>query len=331
MASEVASLSTVFARIRPAERDRFMRAMEAAAQSGDTMQVELYVTDLGTEIHWAAGKPRKQNGATEAPLKATVSPVEDSQYNRSSTEALEPRRHATHLARAAMLGELSGALAHELQQPLTAIVCNAQSAEYMSAREPVDVAELRETLRDISTQAEHAGQIIQRLRALLTRGQIRWEPVAIADLFRDVLSVAGATLSERNVRISTHIDERVSAVQGDRVELQQVLLNLILNACESMRCNARYDRHIDIIAAPDTDEARTRISVTDSGVGIEAARLERIFEPFVTTKEGGLGLGLSICRSVIDAHGGRLWATNGLDRGAALHFTVPVAGQGGAQ
>ena len=141
---------------------------------------------------------------------------------------------------------------------------------------------------------------------------------------RDVLALARSTLKERNVQVDSHIEEGVPAVLGDSVGLQQVLLNLILNACESMSANAAADRRIEIVVARDAEAGAVRTSVLDCGKGIEDNQLERIFDPFFTTKANGLGLGLAVCHSIVTAQNGRLWATNRPDRGAAFHFTLPI-------
>jgi two-component system sensor kinase FixL len=224
----------------------------------------------------------------------------------------------------ALLGELSGALAHELQQPLTAILCNAHSAQLLTKSVSFNLEELREILQEIVNDDKNAGQIIQRLRALLIRGETQFDHLAIRDLLGDVLALARGTLRERNVQVNTRIAEGIPWVKGDRVELQQVLLNLVLNACESMIANPARDRRIEIVVDFDGDESAVLISVLDCGSGIDVEQLERVFEPFFSTKVGGLGLGLAISHSIIEAHGGRLWATNRSDRGAAFHFTLPI-------
>jgi C4-dicarboxylate-specific signal transduction histidine kinase len=230
----------------------------------------------------------------------------------------------THLSRVALLGELSGALAHELQQPLTAILCNVQAAQLLVAKDPPEFDELNEILAEIVDEDKHAGELIQRLRALLLRGEAQLQRIGMEDLLSDVLVLARGTVRERNVQITTRIDEFIPSIQGDRVELQQVFLNLILNACESMSANPARDRRIEIVAELDAQHGVVHASVLDCGRGIDPDKLEQVFEPFFTTKEQGLGLGLSICQSIIAAHGGRLWATNRSDRGAAFHFTLPV-------
>jgi C4-dicarboxylate-specific signal transduction histidine kinase len=317
---------TVFATIRTADRAAFIRSLKTAGGSGNAVLMEMRVVGRGGGISLAGRppgvKPAADLGGDEA-ANGRATAAQSSAQN--SPQASDERYQLMHLARVAMSGELSGALAHELQQPLTAIVCNAQSAEYLLAKERVDVVELAEILADISREGKHAGEIIRRLRALLMRGETQFQRVVLAELFGDVLAIVRATLTERNVQLHMQSDEMVAAVRGDRVELQQVVLNLVLNACESMSGNGRYDRRIDVLASLDSASRTVRISVMDCGRGIAPDLLERIFEPFVSTKEAGLGLGLSICRSIVVAHGGRMWATNRPERGAAFHFTVPLS------
>jgi C4-dicarboxylate-specific signal transduction histidine kinase len=319
---------TVFATIHAADRAALLRSLKTAKRAGKTLLMEMRVVGRSRKASFAARPACVKPAADPGSDQAGNGPVADADPGtQTSAQAFDERYQLTHLARVAMLGELSGALAHELQQPLTAILCNAQSAEYLRAKEPVDAVELGAILADITSEGKHAGEIIRCLRALLTPGATQVERVPLAELFRDVLAIVRGTLTERNVQLNIQSDEMVSAVRGDRVELQQVVLNLLLNACESMSGNGRYDRRIDVLASLDSDSRTVRISVMDCGPGIAPDRLERIFEPFVTTKQGGLGLGLSICRSIVAVHGGRLWATNRPDRGAAFHFTVPVAGK----
>jgi two-component system, LuxR family, sensor kinase FixL len=166
--------------------------------------------------------------------------------------------------------------------------------------------------------------IVQRMRVLLARGEIQRRRLTVADFINDVLASARGIFIDQKVRVSTRLDERIQAI-GDPVDLEQVLLNLLLNACESMSGSVPPERRIEVIATPEPDHDSVCISVLDEGAGIEPDHLDRIFDPFFTTKESGLGLGLAICRAVIVAHQGRLWAANRSDRGAAFHFTVPLA------
>jgi C4-dicarboxylate-specific signal transduction histidine kinase len=164
--------------------------------------------------------------------------------------------------------------------------------------------------------------VIQRLRALLKRGDRRVQPIDVRELVGEVLRLAHTELLTRGVRTTTSIDRDVSVFPGDRIQLQQVLLNLILNACEAMGATEASDRRLSVTAR--ADGADVHIAVRDTGSGIPAELIERLFEPFVTTKADGLGLGLSISRSIVAAHGGQLWAENNPEGGATIHCRFPV-------
>jgi two-component system sensor kinase FixL len=251
--------------------------------------------------------------------------VDDTPRKRAEAESLEQQRQIAHLTRVAMMGELSGTLAHELQQPLTAILANAQAGQLLAAKEHLDVEELREIFREIIRDDKHAGEVIHHLRSHLIRGEMQLAGLDLRGLLREVLTLARGTLTEQNVQLDAHIDDGIPAVRGGRVEIQQLLLNLILNACEAMSENAAEARRIEIVAVLDQAGGFVRTSVLDCGRGIGHEPAERIFEPFFTTKKGGLGLGLAVCRSIIAAHKGRLWAADRAESGAAFHFTLPIA------
>jgi signal transduction histidine kinase len=315
--------------IHPVDRANVLQTVSQSASPSDTMEMELRVIGHGGEIRWITTKACAFRDSKGAIQRMAGYVVDDSQRKRVSTELQKLQQKLTHLTRVALLGELSGALAHELQQPLTAILCNVQAAQLLVDQEQFDIHELREILQEIVNDDKNAGQIIARLRALLIRGETQLQRMEIGDLVRDVVTLAHGSLMERNVQVNTRIDEGIPAILGDRVELQQVLLNLVLNASESMSANPSRDRRIEIIAALDADDGAVLTSVLDCGRGIEVDHLDHLFDPFFTTKEGGLGLGLAISHSIIVAHKGRLWATNRSDRGAAFHFTLPVTAREG--
>jgi C4-dicarboxylate-specific signal transduction histidine kinase len=314
---------TVLAAIHAEDRNDVLDTIGSTVHGEDAMERELRVVDQA-EIRWITVKARTYRDSKGVTRRVTGYVVDDSQRKRTAAELGKLQQKLTHLARVALLGELSGALAHELQQPLTAILCNVQAAQLLVAKDPPEFDELNEILEEIADEDKHAGELIQRLRALLLRGEAHLQRIGMDDLLSDVLTLVRGTVKERNVQIRTRIDEFIPSIQGDRVELQQVFLNLILNACESMSANPARDRRIEIVAELDADHGVIQTSVLDCGRGIDPDKLEQVFEPFFTSKEQGLGLGLSICRSIIAAHGGRLWATNRSDRGAAFHFTLPV-------
>ena len=228
------------------------------------------------------------------------------------------------------MGELSGALAHELNQPLTAILSNAQAAQRLLAKSPVDLDEVREILSDISNDDRRAGDIINRLRVLMKKeGKAKLVPLNLNDLANDVLELAHSELVERNVALATRLAPGLPDIHGDRVQLQQVLLNLIMNACEAMSDTDSGDRRLAVSTARDGD-SNLQLTIVDRGPGISSDVVDRIFEPFVTTKAQGLGLGLSICRSIVAAHGGRLWVANNPDRGASFFVSLPIHAGGHA-
>ena len=315
----------VLAAIHPEDRNGVLETVNSTARNEDEMERELRVVDRD-DIRWITVKARTYRDSRNLARRVTGYVVDDSQRKRTAAELRKLQQKLTHLSRVALLGELSGALAHELQQPLTAILCNVQAAQLLVAKEPPELDELNEILEEIANEDKHAGELIQRLRALLLRGEANFQRIGMDDLLADVLTLVRGTVRERNVQIRTRIDEFVPSLHGDRVELQQVFLNLILNACEAMSTNPARDRRVELVVERDADQGMVRTSVLDCGTGIDPDKLEEVLEPFFTTKEQGLGLGLSICQSIIAAHGGRLWATNRPDRGAAFHFTLPALG-----
>ncbi|HET9765709.1 MAG TPA: MASE1 domain-containing protein, partial [Thermoanaerobaculia bacterium] len=272
------------------DRERFQMELRRSPSSNGWVEMS------------AEGLRRPEGGAV-------ITYTDISARKRVEDEMRLQRQELAHLTRVAMLGELSGALAHELNQPLTAILSNAQAGQRLMAKRPVDLAEVREILDDIAADDRRAGEVIQRLRAMLKKGETKMVALAVNDLALEVLRFAHGDLITRNVRVVTELAPDLPQVVGDRVQLQQVLLNLVLNGCEAMSGNPSDERQLNIVTARDGESA-VRVAVGDSGSGIAADEIERLFEPFFTTKEHGLGLGLAICRSIVEAHSGRLWASN---------------------
>ena len=258
---------------------------------------------------------------TEAGLSVLVSVVDITERRNVERVTARQRDELAHLSRVAMLGELSGSLAHELNQPLTAILSNAQAAQRYLAQSPPRVDKLAEILTDIVKSDHRAGAVIQRLRSLLRKEEAQRHPLDVNEVVEESLRLMRSDLLNRQVVVSTELAAALPVVSGDRNQLQQVLLNLVINGCDAMDGH-RADCRL-MVRTQRTANGNVEFSVTDRGEGIPSADLERIFEPFVTTKSHGLGLGLAICRSIVEAHGGRLWATNNADRGATLHCEFP--------
>ena len=276
---------------------------------------------------------RKDGG--EFPVEASLSPMptKDGSFVLVSVVDITERRNLeratarqrddfAHLSRVAMLGELSGSLAHELNQPLTAILSNAQAAQRFLAQNPPRIDKLAEILADIVKSDHRAEAVIQRLRSLLRKEESQRHPLGLNDVVEESLRLMGSDLLNRQVAVSTDLDAALPAVSGDRNQLQQVLLNMVINGCDAM--DGREADCRLLVRTRTTAHGGVEVSVADRGTGIPLADLERIFEPFMTTKSKGLGLGLAICRSIVEAHGGRLWATNNPDRGATLHCELPA-------
>jgi two-component system sensor kinase FixL len=259
--------------------------------------------------------------STEKKLSVLVSIVDITERRHVERVTARQRDELAHLSRVAMLGELSGSLAHELNQPLTAILSNAQAAQRFLAHSPPRVDKLAEILTDIVKSDHRAGAVIQRLRALLKKEEAQRRPVDINDVVEESLRLMRSDLLNRQVVVNTDLAGALPAVSGDRNQLQQVLLNVVINGCDAMD-GREADRRL-LVQTRTTARGNVEISIADWGPGIPSADLERIFQPFVTTKAHGMGLGLAICRSIVEAHGGRLWATNNADRGATLHCELP--------
>jgi signal transduction histidine kinase len=238
-------------------------------------------------------------------------------------EAQRLRQELAHIGRVSALGELAASLAHELNQPLTAILSNAQAAQRLLAAGPGNLEEVREILHDIVTDDKRAGDIIRRLSGLVKKGDLELAPLDLNQLVGEVMWLVRSDASIRNVSLSLELGDDLPRVRGDRVQLQQVVLNLVLNALEAMRATAAGDRRL-VIRTTREGAAAVTVAVRDTGTGIDEKVGDRIFQPLYTTRAGGLGMGLAIARTIIGAHSGTLGAANNVDGGATFHFTLPA-------
>jgi two-component system, LuxR family, sensor kinase FixL len=242
---------------------------------------------------------------------------------QAQLESRRRRVELTHLTRVATLGELTASLAHEINQPLAAILSNAQAAQRFLSGSARDLDEVRDILEDIVRDDKRASEVIRRLRELLRRQGTRNEPLHVDDVIRDTLRLVRGDLIVRQVTVATELAHGLPPVLGDRIQLQQVLLNLILNGCDAMMNLEPNARRLEI-RTQKQDDRFVRVSVRDFGIGLDQNQLARLFEPFYTTKPEGLGMGLSISRSIIEAHGGLLRAASNPDQGATFHFELPI-------
>jgi signal transduction histidine kinase len=227
-----------------------------------------------------------------------------------------------HANRITTMGELTASIVHEVNQPITAAVTYALAARRWLSAEPPDFGEVSEALADIIKEGNRASEVIGRIRDLIKKAPPRKDRVEINGAIREVIELAYSEAVKNGVSVQTQFAESLPLIQGDRVQLQQVMLNLIINAIQAMSGLAAGARELRI-TTENADSEGVRLAVRDSGPGLSPENLQRLFEPFYTTKPNGMGMGLSICRSIIEAHGGRLWAT-GQPRGALFQFTIPA-------
>lgn len=251
------------------------------------------------------------------------SAIDVSQRREAETNLRYQREQLARMARISTMGELAASLAHELNQPLTAILANAQAAERLIAAKPPDLEEVSAILHDIVKDNNRAGEIIWRMRALVRKENLELAEVDLSTVVRDVALLLHTDAILHDVRLRLDAPSGLAPVRGDRVHLQQVVLNLLLNAFDAMKDVPAKDREIALWVAADSDSLR--VGVSDCGTGVPGENLERVFQPFYSTKDEGLGMGLAISHSIIEVHGGRLWAeSNDPKPGMTFYFSVPL-------
>jgi signal transduction histidine kinase len=238
-------------------------------------------------------------------------------------EVARLRQELAHIGRVSALGELTASLAHELNQPLTAILNNAHVAQQLLEAEVPDVEALRDIVADILADDQRAAKVISRLRALLKKGELDHVLLDLNEIVRDVAELVRSDMVFRHVPMTLELDPGLPQVRGDRVQLQQVILNLVLNSLEAMSEPDARD-HVLGIRTSRAGPTAVSVAIRDSGAGIDMADIDRMFQPLYTTKTEGLGMGLAIARTIVDAHGGELRASNNPEGGATFEFSLPV-------
>lgn len=243
---------------------------------------------------------------------------------RAEAELQRHRDELAHVARVSTIGELAGTVAHELNQPLGAILSNAEAAEMFLMREPPALDEVRDILADICRDDQRASEVIRRMRSLLRREELAPQAVEINAAVDEILKLLSINASVRKVAINFERTAGLPRVWCDPVHLQQVLLNLVLNGMEAIPETQEELRQVIVRAAHDNN-GMVKVAVSDRGRGIPADKLPNLFAPFFTTKKTGIGMGLSIARTIVEAHHGQIWGENNADRGATFYFTVPIS------
>jgi two-component system sensor kinase FixL len=286
---------------------------------------EEHLTDAQGEVRWLQTVKRPildKDGSANQVLGAST---DITLRKQAESELQRNRQELAHVTRISTMGELAASLAHELNQPLTAILSNAQAAQRFMAADPADLEEVREILKDIVQDDSRASEVIQRMRALVKKEELAFASLDLTDVIREVELLVHSDAALHSIRVILDLIPGLPPAHGDKVQLQQVVLNLLLNSFDAMKDCMVNEREVNVQAELE-GEGVLRVAVRDRGPGLRGDKLDKIFQPFYTTKRDGLGMGLSISRSIIEAHGGRLWAENNLDRGATFYFTVPVVG-----
>jgi signal transduction histidine kinase len=308
--------------MHPDDRDTALSGLERAIRGGGGPEGRYRTLLPDGGFRWMAWAGQVEFDDAGKPLWVRAVGRDVTHLVTVEQETQLQRDELVHLSRVAMLGEMSGAIAHELNQPLGAILTNAQTAKRLLARPNPDSAELSEILDDIVSDDHRAVETIRGLRQLFQKApaQQKTRPLDLNLVVREALKLAQSELQIARVELRTELSE-LPAIDGDRIQLQQLLLNLISNACNAM---AGVDGGRELtVRTGFTDSEGVHVTVSDRGDGIPADNLSHLFDPFFTTRPGGMGLGLTVCRTIASAHHGKLWAENNPDRGASFHFVVP--------
>jgi PAS domain S-box-containing protein len=300
-----------------------------AGEAGERLDLSFRILRPDGEARWVHHRATLVRDARGRPERASGIAADVTEEKRSQEALAEARTELAHVARLTTLGELTASIAHEVNQPLGAMVANAAACQSWLDARPAETARARRTLDRIVADGRRAGEVIARIRALVERQPPRRAAVAVNDVIADALALAQQQLRTSGVQLATRLAPDLPPVLGDRIQLQQVMLNLIVNAVDAMAAVRDRPRELAIASRADGAQA-VLVEVGDSGQGLQAEGATHLFEAFYTTKEDGLGMGLSISRSIVEAHGGRLWAAPNAPHGAVFRFSLPVDGGEGA-
>jgi PAS domain S-box-containing protein len=310
--------------LHPDDRERFVIAWRAALKAGQSMESEVRVRRADGQYWWflVCNVPLRDEAGKV--LKWYGSGIEIQDRKRAEEERERLRQleaDLAHINRVSMMGELAASLAHEIKQPIGAAVTNAEACLRLLDRDQPDLPEAREAVAEMVSDARRAAAIIDRVRSLYRKGSSQLEMVAVNEVIGEMVVILRNEANRYSVVMHTNLAEGLPTVMADRVQLQQVLMNLMLNGIEAMR-----ERSGELsIKSQLVEVGQLLISVTDTGVGLPSENVDKIFDAFFTTKSQGTGLGLAITRSIVEAHGGRIWATANSGRGSTFFFTLPTS------
>ena len=309
--------------VHPEDLPRVLEAYETALATGTPFHHELRLRRFDGEYRWFEnrGAPIRDESGRITRWYCLLTDVED--RTQALARLQQMQSDLSHMNRVNMMGELAASLSHEITQPFASARNNARAAQNFLEMQPPDLGEVREALSCVVDDADRAGEIIDRIREQIKKAPLRKERFDLNAAINEVIILARSVTNRNGVSVQTRLSAELVPVLGDHVQLQQVLLNLILNAAEAMGSVEEGPR--ELLIGTEQDQAGVLVEVRDSGPGIDSAHLDRVFDAFYTTKSSGTGMGLSICRSIIHAHGGKLWAEANEPRGAVFQFTLPDA------
>ncbi len=317
------TLELIRTRVHPEDLTLLEKMIEHARDGGRDFewQYRLLMPDRSIKyLHAVAHAIRDRHGQMEY-----IAAVQDVTARRLSEEALDrARSELAHVARVTTVGALTASIAHEVNQPLSGIITNAATCLRMLAADPLDVEGARETARRTIRDANRASDVITRLRALFTKREFALEPLDLNEAMREVIALSLSDLQRNRVVLQSQLADDLPTVTGDRIQLQQVVLNLLRNAADAMVAVDDRPRHVLIKTEREHDD-RVRVTVRDAGIGLDRQSVEKLFDAFYTTKSGGMGIGLSVSRSIVERHQGRLWAEPNDGPGATFSFSIPLA------
>jgi len=312
-------------RIHPDDQERAIDIMGQKIRERADYEVDFRIIHPDGTIKYVHGTAHPVVGPSGDLVEIVGSCIDVTERKLAEEARLDAQNKLAHANRVTTMGQLAASIAHEVNQPITGVVANARAALRFLGAAPANLNEVRHTLEEIVKDGNRAGEIIAKIRALVKKMPPQKDRLDMNGAILEVIALTRSEILRSGISLRTDLAKELPAIQGDRVHLQQVLLNLVINAVEAMGSESNSLRELRIVTSDDGSNG-VRVVVSDSGPGVDREAVERLFDAFYTTKADGMGMGLAICRSIIQTHGGRIWVTPNTPRGAVFQFRVPALG-----